>query len=149
MPLLIRTLAMVLVLAPLGCGGGPFGLLPGSGLEGEVRQLPADWDFAGSSGTAQLETKPDEPYSVNLAYTILDGVLYINAGDTETQWVQNMDVNPNVRLRIDGVIYELRAERVTDAEEIARFGKAWTSGSRFMRDPAELEEAWVYRLGAR
>lgn len=67
----------------------------------------------------------------------------------ETQWVQNMEADSNVRLRIDGVVYELRAERVTDPAEIARFGKAWTSQSSLMRDPSELEQAWVYRLHAR
>jgi hypothetical protein len=138
--------ALVLVL--LACSG-PFGLLPGGGLEGKVQSVPSDWTFAGDYGTAQLETRPEDPYSVNLAYTIVDGTLYINAGDTETQWVQNMTVNPEVRLRVDGVLYELNADRVIDADEIARFAEAWTSQSMFRRDPTGLDEVWIYRLRAR
>jgi hypothetical protein len=132
----------------LACSG-PFGLLPGDGLDGEVAPVPGDWTFAGDYGTAQLETRPEDPYSVNLAYTIVDGALYINAGDTETQWVQNMTANPEVRLRVDGVLYELHADRVTDGAEIARFAEAWTSQSMFRRDPTELDEVWIYRLRAR
>ena len=83
---------------------------------------------------------------MNLVYTRMDGVLYVNAGDTETQWVVNMSEDPDVRLRIDGAIYPLRAERCTDAEEIARFGRVWTAQSRFRRDPSDLDEVWIYRL---
>jgi hypothetical protein len=86
---------------------------------------------------------------VNLVFTILDGGLYVNAGDTETQWVKNMTEDPRVRLRVDGVLYELRAERVTDADEISAFGEAWTSQSMFRRDPAGYDEVFIYRLVAR
>ena len=144
-----RTLLSSLVVA-LGCNG-PLFLLPGGALEGESSAAPSDWSFAGDYGTAQLETHPDrgEPYSVNLAYTIMDGVLYVNAGGTETQWVKNMKVNPLVRLAVDGSLYDLRAERVTDQEEIAAFSGAWLAQSTFRRDPLGYEEVWIYRLVAR
>jgi hypothetical protein len=63
--------------------------------------------------------------------------------------VQNLTANPQVRLRMEGVIYELHADRVTDPAEIARFAPAWTSQSMFRRDPTELDEVWIYRLRAR
>jgi len=144
----VRLLALPLVLAALGCNS-PTGLLPGGELEGEARPAPADWAFAGDYGTIQLETRPEDPYSVNLAFTVIDGHLYINAGDTETQWVKNIGLDPRVRLRMDGALYELLAERVTDRDEIGAFGKAWASQSMFLRDPAELDEVWIYRLVAR
>jgi hypothetical protein len=148
MPLSARPLALLLVLAASGCNG-PFALFPGGELDGEVKPAPSDWAFAGDYGTVQLETRPEAPYSVNVAYTVIAGQLYINAGDTETQWVKNMTASPLVRLRMDGVLYELRAARVTDPAEISRFGKAWTSQSVFRRDPTKLDEVWVYRLVAR
>jgi hypothetical protein len=144
----VRLFSLLLLLATIGCNG-PFALLPGGKLDGEVKPAPSDWAFAGDYGTVQLETRPEEPYSVNVAYTVLEGRLYVNAGDTETQWVKNMTVSPLVRLRMDGVLYDLRAERVTDTAEISAFGKAWTSQSMFRRDPAELGEVWVYRLVSR
>jgi hypothetical protein len=136
---------LLLVIAAAACNG-PFVLLPGGKLDGEARPAPSDWTFAGDYGTVQLETRPEDPYSVNVAFTVVDNRLYINAGDTETQWVKNIAANPRVRLRMDGVLYELRAERVTDPAEIAVFGEAWTSQSFFRRDPTGLDEVWLYRL---
>ena len=60
-----------------------------------------------------------------------------------------MTESPLVRLRMDGALYDLRAERVTEAVEIAAFGKAWTDQSVFRRDPAGLDEVWIYRLAPR
>jgi len=141
-----RLCAVALAAVAFAACSGPCGLLPGGALAGETRPVPADWGFAGDAGTMQLETHPEAPYSVNIAYTILDGVFYINAGDTETQWVEHIATSPLVKARLDGVLYEMRAVRVEDAEEIARFGEAWTGQSLFRRDPAGFDEAWVYRL---
>ena len=139
---------LLLVCTAAGCNG-PLMLLPGGELDGDVRAAPSVWTHAESYGIAQLETRPENPYSVNIAFTIVEERLYVNAGDTETQWAKNITANPLVRLRMDGVLYELRAERVTDTGEIAAFGSAWTSQSVFRRDPTELDEVWIYRLAPR
>jgi hypothetical protein len=62
--------------------------------------------------------------------------------------VKNIAANPAVRLRVDGVIYDLRAERVTEPAEIAAFAVAWTGQSTFRRDPSKYEQVWIYRLVA-
>jgi hypothetical protein len=144
----IRYLVLLLVLAMVGCSG-PLPFMSGGQLDGKVEPTPETWTLPEDFAIVQLETRPEAPYSVNIAYTQMDGRLYINAGDTETQWVKYMNENPLVRLRDDGVMYELRAERVTDDAEIAEFGEAWTSHSMFHRDPTELGEVWIYRLTAR
>ena len=132
-----------------GCGDGPFVVFPGGRLAGETKPVPNDWGFAGDYGTVQLETNPADPYSVNIAYTVMDGRVYINAGDTETQWVKHITREPRVRLRLDGALYDLAAERITDEGTIRRFGEAWTAQSMFRRDPAALEgEVWIYELVA-
>lgn len=141
----VRFLAFLCTLAAVGCNG-PFAVIPGGRLDGDVQSVPSDWSFAGDYGTIQLETRPEEPYSVNIAYTVIAGSVYINAGDTETQWVKNMATNPQVRMRLSGALYELRAERVLDAAEISAFGTAWTDQSTFRRDPTKLDEVWIYRL---
>jgi hypothetical protein len=123
--------------------------MSGGKLDGELRPPPASWAFLGSSGQMQFETRPAQPYSVNVNYTIFDGKLYVNAGNTETKWAQNIAVNPLVRLRIDGLLYEVRAERVMDAAEIASFGKVWAEQSMFLRDPAQFQEVWLYRMAPR
>ncbi len=141
-------LSLLLPLAVTGCNG-PLPFMSGGRLDGEIQPAPQRWALTKDFGVVQLETETEAPYSVNVAYTLVEGQLYINAGDTETQWVKNMNANPLVRLRDGGSIYELRAERVTDEAEISAFGKAWTSHSMFHRDPAELDEVWIYRLLAR
>ncbi len=144
----VRLLALSLLLSITSCSG-PLPFMSGGGLDGEVQPVPQAWTLAEDFAVVQLETRPEAPYSVNIAYTLLGGRLYINAGDTETQWVKNMDANPLVRLRISGQLYDLRAERVTDAAEISDFGEAWTSHSIIHRDPAKLDEVWIYQLVAR
>ena len=144
----LRLVSILLIFTVLGCNG-PTMLLPGGALDGEARSAPSDWAFAGDYGTVQLETRPEDPYSVNIAFTVIDGRLYINAGGTETRWVKNLTLNPLVRLRMDGALYDLRAERVTGADEIAAFAKAWTSQSLFRRDPTGYDEVWIYRLVSR
>ena len=143
-----RVLLLLSGLTAVACNG-PVGLMSGGKLDGELRPPPASWVSVGESGQMQLETQPAQPYSVNVNYTIFDGKLYVNAGNTETKWAQNIAANPLVRLRIDGALYELRAERVTDAVEIASFGKVWSSQSMFLRDPAQFEEVWLYRMAPR
>jgi hypothetical protein len=145
---LLLLLPLQLLLGAVGCDG-PLVVFPGGRIDGEVRPAPPAWGDDGEYGFAQLETRPEEPYSVNIAYTIHDGALYVNAGDTETQWVKNMTANPNVRMRIDGTLYALTAQRVDDEAEIARFGEAWVDQSLLRRDPAELDEVWLYRMAPR
>jgi hypothetical protein len=138
----------LIALTALAACNGPTGLMSGGKLEGESQAAPQNWVFAGDYGIGQLETHPAEPYSVNLAYTVVGGVLYVNAGGTETQWVQNMKAHPGVRLKIEDTIYALHAERVTSKDEISAFSRAWLAQSTFRRDPEGYDEVWIYRLVA-
>ncbi len=142
------SLGLFTLAAALGCNG-PLPFMSGGVLAGEEVPVPPEWSSFESFGVVQLETRPEEPYSVNIAYTLMGGNLYINAGDTETEWVKHMESDPLVRLRMEGAIYPLRSLRVTDRDEIVEFGIIWTSLSVLHRDPAELDEVWIYRLVAR
>lgn len=146
-PFVLVFSALLLATSP-GCGGegGPAGLLPGGRLAGEPTATPTDWGFAGDAGTIQLETNPAEPYSVNLAYTVLGGRFYVNAGGTETRWAAHIAADPRVRLRLDDRLYDLRARRVTEASELEAFAEAWTSQSFFRRDPRGYDEVWLFEL---
>ena len=94
----------------------------------------------------EIETNPSDPYSVTVACTLVGGEMYVNAGGSEKPWAKNIVDDPNVRVRIDGRIHDLRGIRVEDEAEIARFGEVWTSQGWFLRDPTQFEEVWVFRL---
>jgi hypothetical protein len=145
--LFLNGLLTSLTLSLVACQG-PTGLLPGGTLEGSGAASPAppDWTFAGASGTIQLETNPSEPYSVNLAYTVLNDRFFINAGGTETQWAKNIAADPKVRLLLESQLYDLLAERITDPVEIEAFAEAWTGQSFFRRDPRKYLEVWIFEL---
>lgn len=142
----IARFALVLGVAlAYGCGG-PLGPFPGGMLEGTATPVDPTWSELGDSGICEIETSPKDPYSVTVACTVLDGQMYVNAGGSEKRWAKNIIDDPNVRVRINGKIYELRGIRVRDQAEIARFGDAWTGQSFFRRDPTDYDEVWVFRL---
>ena len=146
---MFRAISFVLVSLVMIACEGPFGVTSGGELSGSIQQPPALWQLSEESGLAQLETRPDDPYSVNLAYVQMNDQLYIYAGDTRTTWVEHIEQNPLIRIRIGETIYPVRAARVEDHNEFTAFANIWANWSVFSRDPKELDEVWLYRLVAR
>jgi len=146
------TLPLALALAcaalALACGG-PFVLLPGGALEGEVAPVPESWAFIDEISTIQLETNPAEPYSVNIWVIALGDHLYVHAGANRSAWVGHMEQDPNVRLRAGDSIYELAAARVETQDEFDRFSDAYEA--KYGRRPRneKVTEAYLFRLGPR
>ena len=130
------------------CDGPPH-FMAGGELSGAVSDVPDVWQLDEESGLAQLETRPEDPYSINLTYVQLDGRFYVYAGDTRTSWVQHIEQNPLVRIRVDDAIYPARAVRVNSDDEIAEFAAIWANRSVFSRDPSGFDKVWLYRLEAR
>jgi hypothetical protein len=96
---------------------GPLGPVPGPELAGSVVDEPVeDWSFVDAVKVIQLETHPEDPYSVNTWVTKLGGGIYVFGGGEDSPWVQNIGDDPRVRIRIEGRIYERRAVRVADLE---------------------------------
>lgn len=103
------------------CGGGPFGPIPGGRLAGAVEAKPAsDWSFVGERGTLDLETRPDDPYSVRVGFVQWRGRLYIDPGPAR-RWLAHLRQDSRVRVRIAGRIWPLNAVLVTDREQRRRF----------------------------
>ena len=132
----------------LGCDG-PFVLLPGGQLDGTPAPPPESWAFTDEVDTIQLETNPADPYSVNIWVIALGEGLYVHAGATRATRVEHMEVDPKVRLRVEGRIYELAAARVADQAEFDRFADAYER--KYGRRPRNesVQEAYLFRLGPR
>ena len=118
----------ILVLGLSGCGG-PFLVFPGGALKGEVVEAPPeDWSFA-TDRFVDLETRPNDPYSVELNYVVKDGQLFIDPAEGRT-WFDHLRDDPNVRVRFDGKIYRAKAVLVGRPGEVEGFP----------------EDRYVYRL---
>ena len=149
MQLVIRISFIATLTFVLTACDGPFIFTAGGELSGSVVEPPDTWVLAEDSALAQLETRPEDPYSINLVYVQIDGHLYVYAGNTQTEWVQHIEQNPQVRIRINENIYPMRAIRVYDNDEFIAFADLWASRSMFQRDPKQFDEVWLYRLERR
>jgi len=140
--------AALLLTLHAGCKS-PFVLAPGGALEGTTTAAPADWAFTDAVSTVQLETNPADPYSVNIWVIALGPHLYVHAGANRSAWVEHMEADPKVRLRVDESIYELAAARVTEQAEFDRFADAYEK--KYDRRPRNesVTDAYLFRLAAR
>lgn len=127
----VSVLALLGALLASACGG-PFLVFPGGELSGEVVTEPVDdWGFV-EDRFVDLETRPDDPYSVELNYVVKDGKLYVDPAEGR-RWLEHIRADPRVRVRFSGKIYPLRAVLVGRPGELDGF------------DP----ERFVYRLDPR
>ena len=139
----------------LGCG--PVGPFSGGALSGELKPAPADWSFVANVVEAELETNPDEPRSVTLWLGSLNGALYISSSmirgpmlPTEREWVRDVEKDERVRLRIDEILYELRAVRVLDEGEAAAARAMMEKKYELSADDMDPQrEIWFFRLEPR
>jgi len=145
--LLAQLVAVSSLLVVLGCG--PFLVVPGGKLEGTPTPTPNDWSFCSEVSTVQLETRPEEPYSVNIWAVGMGPLLYVHAGANRSAWVEHMEVDSNVRVRIEGKLYELRAARVEGQDEFTLFSDAYEEKYGLRPRNENVAEAYLYRLEAR
>jgi uncharacterized protein DUF2255 len=142
-------LLFVLLVAVGASCSRPFALLPGGALGGEPAAVPASWAFTDAVQTVQLETRPADPYSVNIWVVAIAPNLYVHAGANRSAWVEHIEADPRVRLRVGDSIYELSAARVVDQAEFDRFSAAYDQ--KYGRRPRNenVAEAYLFRLSAR
>ena len=146
---LIGLLLALFLTAPITGCGNPFVLLPGGALEGATAAVPDSWSGVEAVETVQLETRPADPYSVNIWMIALGDSVYVHAGANRSAWVENIEADPNVRLRVNDSIYEVAASRVGDQAEFDRFSDAYEA--KYGRRPrnGNVSEAYLFRLRAR
>jgi hypothetical protein len=118
-PLSRLPLHAALVLAVAACGG-PFLLIPGGELRGEVASEPvSDWSFADDQ-FVDLEVRPGDPYSVELNYFVRDGKLYIDPAQGRT-WFEYLKEDSRVRVRFGDKIYPCEARLAGEPGELDGF----------------------------
>lgn len=141
----VCTLAAVVALA--ACD--PVFVFAGGELSGTERSMPADWGFTRDFNTIQLETRPSNPYSVNVWGVAVNRHFYVASDGGESRWARAIEAEPRVRLRIGDDIYRLAATRARDPGELEDVIDAYIEKYGGDRERSFVRDAWVYRLGSR
>ena len=118
---LAATLAATLLMLTMSGCSGPLWQFPGGALEGPEQRIDLA-TLSPDGGVMQLETNPDDPYSVNVGYVVIDSNMYIDPADSRA-WYQNMKANPAVRIRFDGaeVIHPMTAVNESNPAVLKEF----------------------------
>jgi hypothetical protein len=135
-------LAAALVLALIVVGGivwttrCPCGAFPGLVLLGDVQDQPVtDWSFANDISLCQIQiTTTRGPHAVNLnCMATPDGQLYLSCSvGARKFWCLQVKANSPGRLRLNGVVYPVLLNRVTDE---ATLDAAWAARIRKLQKP--------------
>ncbi len=141
-----RMLILALVATTIvGCNG-PIVVIPGGALGGNVQPAPSLWTQVPE--TIQLETRPSDPYSINIWAVGIDSVLYVATGADGTRWSEHMTHEANVRVRFGETIFELTAAAVNTPEEQKRVADAYITKYDLDADDWVVD-GLIYRLDRR
>lgn len=146
---MIRFLVIPIALVCLAGCSEPFIVFAGGELSGEERTPPDDWSELHDEETFQLETRPDDPYSINIWAVGIGDDAYIGTGPGGTNWSEHIMRDPRVRLRVEDTVYPLLAQPVEDVTERRRVAQAYAEKYGMDRDQNWLEDALVFRLDRR
>ncbi len=140
---------LIAVVCLSGCSE-PFIVFAGGKLSGTVKTPPDDWSALKHEETFQLETRPADPYSVNIWAVGIGHDVYVGTGPKGTRWSSYIEQDPRVRLRVaDNTVYPLIAHKVTDPEERHRVAAAYADKYDLNHDKNWLRDALVFRLDRR
>ena len=136
-------LGFACLLAAAGCSE-PFVTIPGGELAGQVLNPPEAWTDV--PDTIQLETRPEDPYSINIWSVGVGPDLYVATGADGTAWTEFIERDPNVRVRFGVDLYQLQA-RVVDAAD-AREQVVRAYADKYDVDPSNgwVAEGMIIRL---
>ncbi len=115
----MRVPALVALLALLACGP-----VPGGSLGGSLAEPPADWSTVMDEKTfCEIESRLDDPHSIQLECFLFEDALYVQSHRwalaswwPTTSWAAIWIEQPQVRVRLDDQLFELRAVPVTEPE---------------------------------
>lgn len=148
--ILLIALAVV-ILAIAGVLLSPIGPLPGGVLSGETTDESVDdWSFVRDERFCQLETKAPEPRSITVTCIVSDGQLYVGCSSCSGKhWSQQLLKEPHARYEAVGKIYQVKAARVTDRDELDQVWLARAEKNGDEHPGPKPDDFWFFRLGSR
>ena len=134
----LRLVAPLLVLLSAACID-PADRRPGLRLSGEVAESGGDWAFTDAHREIWIETRTPWliPHSVTIVCAATDGRFFVGARNPDgKRWVRNVDRDPEVRLEIDGRIYEQRLVSLEEPADLAVAYAAYAAKYGWPETPA-------------
>ncbi len=135
----------ITVALTVACSIDPSEERPGLGLSGEVHQQAVeDWSFTSDAYEIFIETVTSYwiPHSVTAWCVTVGNELYVAADDADKKsWVANVARDPNVRLKIEGRVYEQKLVPVTDAATIASIDSGFAR--KYQYEEEETDEDMI------
>jgi hypothetical protein len=116
-------------------------------------EAPEDWSFA--TDVEEVELQLLEPPRSRITWIVVhEGRPYIPCGFLDVpfwkQWPHEAVRDGRALLRLDGRLYPLMAERVTDTALHAELSRLAAAKYRFGGDlPPDPEQVWYFRLSPR
>lgn len=120
---------------------------PGLWLRGEIAAAPVtDWSFTDAIPTIKIQTQSPFllPYSVAIWCATYNGNLYVTSYRGR-RWVEDIVSYPQVRLKIDGRLYDRTLSMVTDPTEKAAVLESKAKKYPSWKAPT-VEAATVFRV---
>ncbi len=141
----VATMACAIAVAlSVACSIDPSDERPGLGLSGEVHQEAVDdWSFTSDAYEIFIETVTSYwiPHSVTAWCVTVGNELYVAADDADKKsWVANVARDPNVRLKIEGKVYEQKLVPVTDAVTTAAIDSGFVRKYEYNEEDYEIDE---------
>ncbi len=135
----MRSFASIVFVAGLACASGPV----------PVAQEPIDWRAVDDLWSLHIVTvDPDGDERVTRIWVaIVDGEGTLRTGDS--RWWQNLERDPNCRIRLLKIEYPVRVEFVMEHEDKARIDDAfvekygWLERILFRRERGETHENYA------
>ena len=125
----------------------PRSMMPGGQLSGEVFAVPLTW--VDVPEIIQVETRPSDPYSINIWGVAIGQHLYIATSDSGTTWSDFLNTDSDLRARVGFSLYELSAASITDPAERSRVAAAYVSKYELDKDDNWVDTGLIFRLDRR
>jgi hypothetical protein len=144
-----RYLLVPLALVCLAGCSEPFIVFAGGELSGDMNTPPEDWSALASEQTFQLETRPNDPYSVNIWAVGIGRDVYVGTGPDGTNWSRYIEEDPRVLLRVGNTLYPLLAQPVMEPQERRAVARGYADKYDLDSDENWVKGALVFRLDRR
>jgi len=150
-------LLVVLVLGGMRFHDGPLEILSGGPFKtGTLSDAPDDWEFLKDRSTIEFQTmEPAQSRTVWLAshdqrLFIVSGYMTTNYGAIWKQWPHYLESDNRVILRIDGMLYEQKLERIMSGPEVIpvlnEFSRKYGDGDAAKAEAVASGYTWMYEV---